>query len=272
MAIDYDQHLRDESDRFLRAIQAADTAQPVPTCPGWTTADLLWHLAEVQHFWVDIVANRLQRPSDAARPERPESFAELEGFFTDSHRRLMDALVSTGDEVAVWTWYEPNRTVGFVRRRQVHEALIHRLDAEVTAGREPSPTDAELAADGVDEALVCMFSGAPGWARTSGDGPVGRLRATDTNREWLVQLGRFEGTSPDTGTGYTDEPMLTIVASGDSALADHVHHTDHNDPSFDISATASDLMAWIWNRPTLGDVVRRGDTAAIDSLLAVGVQ
>jgi uncharacterized protein (TIGR03083 family) len=272
VAIDYDQHLRDESDRFLRAIQAADTGQPVPTCPGWTTADLLWHLAEVQHFWVDIVANRRQRPSDAARPERPESFAELERFFTDSHRRLMDALVSTGDEVAVWTWYEPNRTVGFVRRRQVHEALIHRLDAEATAGREPSPSDAELAADGVDEALVCMFSGAPGWARTSADGPVGRLRTTDTNREWLVQLGRFDGTSPDTGTSYTDEPMLNIVASGDSALADHVHHSDHEDPSFDISATASDLMAWIWNRPARGDIVRRGDTAAIELLLAVGVQ
>lgn len=268
MAIDYDRHLRLESDRFLHAIRSTDPGQPVPTCPEWTAVDLLWHLAEVQHFWASIVAGRLHEPSGADEPERPRTLAETERFFTDSHRRLMDALAANGDGVAVWTWYEPDRTVGFVRRRQTHEALIHRLDAEATAGWEFSPTEAELATDGVDEALVCMFSGAPAWARTTPDGPVGRLRTTDTNREWLVRLGQFEGTSPDSGTSYVDEPMLISVTPDDPSSGG----PDHHSPQFDISATASDLMAWIWNRPTKGDVVRRGDTTAIESLFAIGVQ
>jgi hypothetical protein len=219
------------------------------------------------------VANRRQQPSDAL-PERPESLADLERFFVAAHRRLVDTLAAAADGERVWTWYEPDRTVGFVRRRQAHEATIHRLDADAAVGGDwPAlPPDAALATDGVDEALVCMFSGVPGWARTSAGGPVGRLRTTDTNREWLVQLGRFDGTSPDTGTSYIDEPMLNIIAAGDRASADHDHHDDHDEPSFDISATAPDLLAWIWNRPTWGDVARSGDTAAIESLIAVGVQ
>ena len=41
-----------------------------------------------------------------------------------------------------------DKTVGYIRRRQAHEALIHRLDAELTAGAV-TPLDPDLAADGV---------------------------------------------------------------------------------------------------------------------------
>ena len=51
--------------------------------------------------------------------------------------------------------------MGFVRRRQAHEALIHRIDAELTAGRR-TPVDPLLGADGVDEALRVMYGGVPG--------------------------------------------------------------------------------------------------------------
>ena len=36
-----------------------------------------------------------------------------------------------------WTW-STDQTVGFIVRRQAHEALIHRLDAELTAGGHPA--------------------------------------------------------------------------------------------------------------------------------------
>jgi len=48
------------------------------------------------------------------------------------------------------------RNLGFVRRRQAHEVLIHRLDAELTAGVDASAMDPRLSADGVDELLRVM--------------------------------------------------------------------------------------------------------------------
>ena len=51
----------------------------------------------------------------------------------------------------VWSWAN-DQTAGFSYRRQAHEALIHRLDAEL-AGGERTAIDARLAADGVGEVL-----------------------------------------------------------------------------------------------------------------------
>jgi hypothetical protein len=42
-------------------------------------------------------------------------------------------LAATAPSTPAWTWSE-DHTVGFIRRRQAHEALIHRIDAEQAAG------------------------------------------------------------------------------------------------------------------------------------------
>ena len=60
-----------------------------------------------------------------------------------------------------WTWSD-DHTVGFILRRQAHEALVHRLDAEQAAGRGHE-LDAALAADGVHECLDVMYGGMPPW-------------------------------------------------------------------------------------------------------------
>jgi hypothetical protein len=36
-----------------------------------------------------------------------------------------------------------------------------------------------------------MFSQAPPWAEHRNDGPTGLIRSTDTGREWLVRVGRW---------------------------------------------------------------------------------
>ncbi|MGM3262735.1 maleylpyruvate isomerase N-terminal domain-containing protein, partial [Klebsiella pneumoniae] len=58
-----------------------------------------------------------------------------------------------------WSW-SADRTVGFTVRRQAHEALVHRLDAEQAAGAVTA-LDPALAADGVHEALAVMFGAEP---------------------------------------------------------------------------------------------------------------
>jgi len=265
MTIDFLAHLRADSERFAQLLAAAEPGAAVPTCPGWTAADLLWHLGEVQLFWGTIVAQRLSDPdpADAAKPERPADYDALLAFFLASSGTLLDALAATPDDTAVWTWVPSEQNVGFVRRRQAHEALIHRLDAELTAGAAADPDDlddldAELATDGVAEVLAWMYSGAPDWATQSQSQSLGRLRTTDTGGSWLVRLGSWSGTSPNTGNTYSDRGTLTLVESGE--------------PSFEVSGTARDLDAWLWNRPTTADVRLDGDTAAFVELIRSGVQ
>ncbi len=117
---------------------------------------------------------------------------------------LADALEATSPGTAVWTWFDADQSAGFVRRRQAHEALIHRLDAELTSG-DVSAIDPELASDGVAEVFDWMYSGIPGWAQHERSGALGRVTTTDTGGEWFVQLGSLSGTSPNTGNTYTDE-------------------------------------------------------------------
>lgn len=61
----------------------------------------------------------------------------------------------------MWTWSN-EQSSSFVLRRQAHEALIHRLDAELVVG-DCSPIDPLLAVDGVDEALRLMYCDTPAW-------------------------------------------------------------------------------------------------------------
>lgn len=215
----------------------------------------MWHLTEVQHFWGTIVARGLVDRSEYVAPSRPPE--GLLDEFDRAHHLLTGALRDSTDDTPVWTWAADAQHVGFVRRRQAHEALIHRLDAELASGVR-TPLDAELATDGVDEALHVMFGGLPEWSATDELGPLGRVTAVDTGRTWLVQPCAWSGASPDTGTTYSSEPGLVVV--------------DHGDPTFSISGTAGDLDAWLWSRPTVKPLGRDGDTSMFDALIAVGLQ
>lgn len=144
MALDHLVHLRAEAARFGSVLRNADPGAPVPTCPEWNADDLLWHLAEVFLFWGAIVRDRLDDPAvaEAATPERPTDRPALLALYERAAAELIDTLAATADDVQVWTWSDDN-TAGFVRRRMAHEVLIHRLDAELTAGALSDP-DAEL--------------------------------------------------------------------------------------------------------------------------------
>ena len=76
----YLEHLADDSARFAHVLRRTPYDTAVPTCPDWTAADLLFHLAEVQAFWARIVGRRLTSGEDAEelvtiRPEADERAA-----------------------------------------------------------------------------------------------------------------------------------------------------------------------------------------------------
>ena len=142
----------------------------------------------------------------------------------------------------------------FIRRRQAHEALIHRVDAELTAGQR-TPLDPALSADGVGEALRVMYGGLPAWGTfTPADGLTLRLRATDTGDSWFLTLGQFTGTDPDDGTDC-DEPDLHAADSDPGTEA-----------AAEVTGTAADLDCWLWHRPTFAAVEKTGDQQVLGRL------
>jgi uncharacterized protein (TIGR03083 family) len=254
-ALDYLAHLAADSDRFADILAETDPARQVPSCPDWTAVDLLWHLTEVQTFWGTIARNRLSvpEPAEAAKPERPTDVDALMHLFTTASETLRTALRETPPETQVWTW-APDKTIGFIRRRQAHEALIHRVDAELTAGLR-SDLDELLASDGVDEVLRIMHGGIPEWGSFDRDDAGAMVETTDTGRRWLLGFGHFTGTHPPSGTFY-DEDLFDVFAQVGSVDAV-------------VRGTAADLDLWLWGRSNADRIERTGDEEVLRRLQAV---
>ena len=256
--IDYLAHLARDSARFLDVLRQTPPETRVPTCPDWDADDLLWHLTEVQWFWGTIVGRRLTAHSDVEALDnggRPSDRDGLLALFGRASGDLHHNLSTASPDTPAWTWSH-EQSVGFIRRRQAHEALIHRLDAELTAG-DRTPMDADLSTDGVDEALRIMYGGAPSWGLFTPDPTqTVRVRTTDTDRSWLLTLGRFTGTDDD-GTAH-DEPDLRVAASdsGASGTGELAAAT--------VSGAAADLDCWLWHRPPVGQVERAGDSSVLE--------
>ena len=218
------------------AAERAGLEADVPCCPGWTVADLVWHTGEVHVFWRTCVAEGWEDPSPYEEPERPLGDMLLP-WYRDSVQRTLEVLSTTDPDQAVWTWAPHGRTAAWVVRRMAQETAVHRWDAEAAAG-DPSPIDAELAVDGVDEFFELFTAGAAEGAADVG-GTV-HLHATDADGEWLVD---------------TDMQVRREHAKGDAA----------------VRGTASDLLLLLWRRVDLDDDGRFevfGDAAVARQLVA----
>lgn len=246
VATSYLDHLRAESRRFREVLADCDPAAAVPSCPAWDAADLLWHLGEVQHFWSAVIADRPRSPGELGyrEPRRPGTHDELLDFFDTQLAKLVSALEAAHPDDDAWSW-SPDRTVGFTYRRQAHEALIHRLDAELTAGTV-SPLDPALATDGVMEVLDVMFGDNPTWGHFEPDDDLVRVDCTDTDTQIWVRLGRFTGTDPDDGEVH-DEDDVSVVADPGA------------EPDVVVEGLSEDLDAWLWRRRDDAAITVSGD-------------
>ena len=251
--LDFVGHIRDESARFGACLASADRSRRVAACPDWDAADLLWHLTEVQMFWGTIVRDRLDDPdaAEAAKPDRPDDFAALLALFDETSAALLEAVTTTPGETEVWTWAD-DHSVDFVRRRQAHEALIHRLDAELLV-EDRTAFDRDLASDGVDEVLRVMHGDLPPWATFTPDGAAGTVETNDTRTTWPLTFGRFSGTSPNTGNVYDMDSLVIDDRPGQPA-------------SFAVRGSAADLDAWLWGRPAVAPLDIHGDRASLARL------
>jgi uncharacterized protein (TIGR03083 family) len=138
------------ADAAAAAVLSRGWTAPVPGCPGWTLADLVWHLGRVQRRWGWIVRTRAQDPSAYVAPARhPDD--ELLGFFSAVSAELETALSRADPAERVWT-RGPRQDVAFVLRRQTQEAVVHTVDAEQVLG-DVRPIPADVGLDGLDEWL-----------------------------------------------------------------------------------------------------------------------
>ncbi len=261
--LDYVDHMVRDSDRFAEVLLTADPMKPVPSCPDWTTIDLFWHLTEVQWFWGAVVRERADDPGalTTPQPERPTDLDSLGHLYATVSAGLEEVLRDVPPDTPVWTWAD-DKSVAFIRRRQAHEALIHRVDAELTAGKD-SDIDPALATDGIDEVLRVMFAGVPDWGSFEADGSKVRIETNDTGAGWTVVLGRFTGTDPDDGKEY-DEVGLEVV--DDAGADDAVDAT--------VRGLAADLDCWLWGRLAAEGVDRTGDEtvlARLQSMIGTGI-
>ncbi|WP_018155083.1 maleylpyruvate isomerase N-terminal domain-containing protein [Demetria terragena] len=262
MSLDFAHHLRAESARFLDAIGQTAPTDRVPTCPDWDADDLLWHLGgDVQWFWASVIAEDLrdtQQIIDLVDIERPADREGLLALFARESARLHHLVAETDPSEPRWMWVADTslHQVEYLGRRQAHEALIHRVDAELTAGLPISPIDPEFASDGVDEALRIIHGNHPAWGEFTPDGRTARMRATDTDLSWVLDLGRFVGTDRD---GEEVDIASWRARSDDQGEA----------VAGEMSADAMDLDLYLWGRPAPHFPVLEGDSAALDHVVAV---
>ena len=227
------------------AAEAAGLDAPVASCPGWTVADLVWHIGEVHWFWASVVREGWSDPSPYEEPERPPDH-ELVGWYRVNVQRTVEVLRSTPAETPVWTWAPRGGTAGWVARRMAQETAVHRWDAEAAAAPDaPPPIEPAVAVDGVDEFLEHFTDEAAESAAPVG-GSV-HLHATDGEGEWLI-------TEPTVG-GRLE--VSREHAKGDAA----------------VRGTASDLLLLLWRRVGLDDPGRFevfGDPEVARRLVARG--
>ena len=152
---------------------------------------------------------------------------------------------------------------------QTHEATIHRVDAELTAGRSVTPIPRQIAADGLAHVLEVMwpagFEWIPDWAETR---PVAVVEiAPEGGTARMLEISRWSGTRPRDGKEF-DAPVGRLLSEG-QAPGDL--------PRARAAGTAQALDLWAWGREQAlahleGEEQRvavQGDSAGIAQLASL---
>ena len=228
----YLERILDDGEQLARAAEYAGPAATVPSCPGWTVAAAVGHLAKVHRWAAWQVAGGSAEDFSYQRPA-PE---ELLDFFRDGLGRLVDVLASASDRQPMRTlWAAPSPRL-FWARRQAHETAIHRVDLQLAAGYGVTAIEPDFAADGIDELVTGILPTRLGPL----DLPEGRtvlLEPIDANASWTVRL-------------LPDGPQAVREASAQADLS--------------VFAPAAELYRWAWNRAGDDEVSLHGRLSLAD--------
>jgi uncharacterized protein (TIGR03083 family) len=219
-------------EQLARAAEYAGLAAPVTSCPGWTVAAAVGHVAKV-HEWASWLI-RGGAP-DRFSYRRPEPDRLLDAYRAGV-AELAATLARATDTQPMHTLWPARSPRLFWARRQAHETAIHRVDLQLAAGYGVSDTDPDFAADGIDELVMGMIPDR--LAAATADPPVRvLLEPLDANMSWTVQVG----------------PDGVRVARQVSDGAD-----------LSVFGLSAELYRWVWNRAADDEVTLRGALPVAD--------
>jgi uncharacterized protein (TIGR03083 family) len=238
------EHIEEQAGALRAAAVSAGPAATVPTCPEWTVHRLVRHMARV-HGWVVAALRTAPDAEEVAGPQPPPDWDELLAWWDDTLATLVADLRAAGPDAPVWVFHPMvESTASFWARRQAHETAIHRLDAEhALAGSDRAAAlpslvfDAELAADGIEEALTLLVPRRLARERPDVGGTV-LFHAADAGRAWLVRLEPGE--------------LPWVGPAGDT------------DTDASVVGTADAVYRAVWHRPSTAIVT--GDRALVEAL------
>lgn len=221
----------------LREVAGRDLDAAVPSCPGWTSADLVRHTALVYLHKVECM-RRSAFPKDwppAGIDDEPPL-----ALFDRAYDELVAEFEKRDPEDETVTWYAPDQTVGFWIRRMAQETVIHRVDAELAQNEQTVRIPADLAIDGTDEVLVCF-------------------------------LGYMSATYKDAFKGLEDGEPVLIAANEHSWIArptpDGVAVAPGGgDAVATVSGEPEAVLLWLWRRASDDAVAIEGDAASVGKL------
>ena len=226
--------LRVAGDRLAAVVAESNLDAPVPPCPGWDVRELVRHLGGI-HRWATryvtearmaVIEDELEQIAGGWPRD-----ADLVDWFRDGHGHLVRALEHAPADLECFTFLQAPSPLAMWARRQAHETSIHRLDAE-SASNAITPFRRDMALDGIDELVVAFIT-------RRGRGPRSPLPTslalvpTDASLRWTVF--------------FDSESCRTEREEREAAVT--------------VSGEASDLYAWVWNRPTIDEVTIDGDPA-----------
>ncbi|ATL32510.1 maleylpyruvate isomerase family mycothiol-dependent enzyme [Streptomyces formicae] len=258
--MDYAAQFRRETRAFEIAVRraaeesASDGVPLVPSCPGWSVTDLMFHLGSVHRQTMRVITEGLREPprgfDPAARrppavgagwpdPERAPNRGPLPSalvdWFTEGATALAELFAVRDPAEPVWSWSR-EQTVGFWQRTGTIEAAVHRWDAEHAIGAA-RPIERHLAAEAVTHTFEVMAPARRAWRTApAGQGERLRFKQADGFRIWVVQ------TDP--------EEVLLNQGSGCCEV--------------ELTATASDLALFLWHRIPTDGLGVRGDVSLLD--------
>jgi uncharacterized protein (TIGR03083 family) len=255
------------TDRFLAEVEASaaklagiisdcDPALPVPTCPDWTLRQLATHVGRVHRWAAEIVSTAaaeglpFKAAPDGVAPADPAGQA---GWLTAGAQRVTRAIRLAGTE-PVWA-FGKLAPATFWARRQAHETMVHRADAELAAGRDVE-LDPVLAADGIDEWLTIMAG--PRYGRSDArsaalpPGAVLHVHATGPDSEgtgsgeWLISHSAEDDIVVRAEHGEAD---VTVCGPAGPLLLMLVRRLPPDDAALTVSGDAALLAGWLAGTP-----------------------
>jgi uncharacterized protein (TIGR03083 family) len=232
--LSYVKSLRENAAALAAAARKAGLDAAVPSCPDWDVRKLVKHTGRVFTSCAAVVRERGSVDFQSL-PDMPSDDSVVD-VYEERAGALADALDALPLDFPIWNWFGIDPPIpGFYHRRMAQEIAVHRYDGELAAGA-PSPIDAALAADGVDEFMTLMVGG-------DREGDLGgslHLHATDADCEWIVR----------------SEAGMLVPSRG------------HEKADAAVRGTASDLDLFLWNRVPASALDVVGDASVVDNWAA----